>query len=136
MANSEKYDHCPPETAVETGAALGAGSLLPPPDRQVALQTVLDFIAEQQRYCAIRESADAANVTPELLDTKEPSSVSSLLQLRHLIEVDDDSSREADSSEDEDDGPALHSGFSTNWLPVHGSRAELVDLSNAEVTTI
>ena len=63
LANSEKYDHCPAET--EQTPVVAAGPLLPPPDRQVALQTVLDFIAEQQRYCAIRETADAdaANAT-------------------------------------------------------------------------
>ena len=139
LANSEKYDHCPPETAVESGSGggglLGAGPL-PPPNRQVALQTVLDFIAEQQRYCAIRATADAASVTPELphpsgLDKE--ASVSSLLQLRHLIPDDEDSSREEDSSDQEDDEAALHSGFSTNWMPIRSGRAELVDLNNAQV---
>ncbi|XP_045031263.1 uncharacterized protein LOC123473840 [Daphnia magna] len=134
LANSEKYDHCPPGTEA---AAAESGGPFPPPDRQVALQTVLDFIAEQQRYCAIRETADA--VTPELphpngLDKEPTTGTSSLLQLRHLL-ADDDSSREADSSGDEDrDGSAdLHTGFSTNWMPVHSNGAELVDLSNAEV---
>ena len=47
LANSEKYDHCPAET--EQTPVVAAGPLLPPPDRQVALQTVLDFITEQQR---------------------------------------------------------------------------------------
>ena len=53
FANPEKYDHCPagteetPVVAESLGAA--TGPLLPPPDRQVALQTVLDFITEQQR---------------------------------------------------------------------------------------
>ncbi|XP_046461314.1 flocculation protein FLO11-like isoform X3 [Daphnia pulex] len=140
LANSEKYDHCPPGTETASSDSSAAGLLLPPPDRQVALQTVLDFIAEQQRYCAIRETADA--VTPELphpngLDKDHPSIASSTLhQLRHLI-ADDDSSREEDSSDDEGaigrDGAVLHSGFSTNWMPVHGSRVELVDLNNAEV---
>ncbi|XP_057372310.1 serine-rich adhesin for platelets-like [Daphnia carinata] len=134
LANSEKYDHCPPGTEAATAESSG---LFPPPDRQVALQTVLDFIAEQQRYCAIRETADA--VTPELphpngLDKEPTTGHNSLLQLRHLL-ADDDSSREADSSDDEErDGSAdLHTGFSTNWMPVHSNGAELVDLSNAEV---
>lgn len=143
LANSEKYDHCPPETGAESSCSLGAG-LLPPPDRQVALQTVLDFIAEQQRYCAIRETADAA--TPDLphpsgLD-KEATSVNSLLQLRHLIADDEEtSSREADTSDDDDrdadddaEGATLHDGFSTNWMPVRSNRAELVDLNDIEVT--
>lgn len=132
LANSEKYDHCPPGTEAGPGETAG---LLPPPDRQVALQTVLDFIAEQQRYCAIRETADA--VTPELpnpngLDKEPSSGHNSLLQLRHLL-ADEDSSREADSSDDEDGRADLHTGFSTNWMPVHSNGAELVDLSNAEV---
>ena len=124
LANSEKYDHCPAET--EQTPVVAAGPLLPPPDRQVALQTVLDFIAEQQRYCAIRETADAdaANATPVVESSSSVSS--SLLQLRHLIDDEED---EDESDEDE----ALHDGISTNWLPVHGSRAELVDLNNAEV---
>lgn len=136
LANSEKYDHCPQqgETASSVDSSTG---LLPPPDRQVALQTVLDFIAEQQRYCAIRETADAVapNELPHGLDPSVSSST--LLQLRHLIADDDDTEAE-DSSDDEGatngrDGAVLHSGFSTNWMPVHGSRAELVDLNNAEV---
>ena len=68
LANSEKYDHCPAETE-ETPVVADATAtrpLLPPPDCHVALQTIQDFIAEQQRYCAIKETADAdvANATP------------------------------------------------------------------------
>ena len=137
LANSEKYDHCP-QGGAETTSSDSSTGLLPPPDRQVALQTVLDFIAEQQRYCAIRETADAVapNELPHGLDPSVSSST--LLQLRHLIADDDDTEAE-DSSDDEgainngSDGAVLHSGFSTNWMPVHGSRAELVDLNNAEV---
>lgn len=114
LANSEKYEHCAPDEA-----ATCAGP--PPPDRQVALQTVLDFIAEQQRYCARRDADDAAG----------SAQVSSLVQLRSLIphDCDDDDDDEGSSC---DAGDAFH-GVATKWLPVRSRHAQAIDLTSLEV---
>lgn len=127
LASSEKYDPLCPSAGTSSDSSTNAA----PPDRQVALQTVLDFIAEQQRYCAIRrqeeESASgcvpalASGSTPELphpnLLDKEVAASSSLVQLRNLIQDEDSSGRDADTSSDDEDD--VHLGFSTTWIPVH-----------------
>ena len=74
-----------------------------PPDRQVALQTVLDFIAEQQRYRTRRQTQD--------------EEASSLVQLRHLADDCEDEDPQDDVEGAEDD---IHRGFSTTWMPVRG----------------
>lgn len=112
LANSEKYDHCAPDE--------GAAPNLPPPDRQVALQTVLDFIVEQQRYCARRETDDAA--------TDKSEAVTSLDQLRNLIADDEDEEESSSGSED-----AYGDGIATKWLPVRSNQAQSIDLTNLEV---
>lgn len=120
----------------------------------MALQTVLDFIAKQQRYCQERESDDGAGggSTPELPHPNiflragdatscspsgaPPAACCSLTQLRSLIPShdDDDSSRDADNSEQDDDEDGVaHRGFSTAWMPVR-TRADHVDLNSAEVS--
>ena len=129
----------------------------------MALQTVLDFIARQQRYCHERQTADnvdvdvnvndASCVTPELphpnvlrcddggVQTAESGRPCSLMQLRSLIpshddDVDgDDSSRDADHSDDgvDDEDVVAHRGFATGWLPVR-RRPGHVDFNHSEVT--
>ena len=114
---------------------------------------MLDFIAEQQRYCQERESSDkqptrhaAASTTPELphpnllagtgdgLKRQDKEASSSLLQLRHLIPdaQDDDTDEDHDGDDEDDDLGRIHHGFSTTWMPVR-SKAEHIDLNNLEV---
>ena len=131
LANSEKYDHCCPDQ----DPAQADLSVLP--DRQVALQSVLDFIAEQQRYCATRESADGINNDPSTSGVgMESTSSSSLLQLRHLIpdDDDDDDDDEARSGHNPHDRNDPDDGITTSWIKVDRDfQSEWIDFNNPEV---
>ena len=107
-----KFESNPSLANSERGEPRPAADDVVPPDRQVALQTVLDFIAEQQRYCAQRQSQDEAKRSG--LNSSTPPPSSSLLQLRQFVTTDDDDvDHRLDS--DREDG-----SFSTTWMPVRG----------------
>ena len=147
LAASDKFDHLSPAT----GEPCAAGSSTsgessstqpPPPDRQEALRTVLDFIAEQQRYCALRQAEDE-EAPPELPHPNllaaadqgsDPGSGApaagscSLVQLRHLMQLDEDDSSGRDADEDDDEEEDC--GLSTAWMPVASNteaRAAMMD---------
>ncbi len=130
---------------------------------QVALQTVLDFIAEQQRYCQQRENLDrqrqkatpddasaaaaaAAATNGVDFSVDKTASSSSLLQLRRLIgadsdDDDDDDGDDVDATDSDDDAEA-EGKASDQRIGRHGfstawmpvrSKPEHIDLNNLEV---
>lgn len=128
-------DKCEDSSSSSTSCATSGNSN--PPDRQVALQTVLDFIAEQQRYCELRRKEDSNSPDqlppPEEGSSNTTTSTTLLGQLQSLIQHHQDSDedeedsrsssysgRDADtSSQGEEEEDDIHRGFSTTWIPIH-----------------
>ncbi|XP_065562324.1 uncharacterized protein LOC136028413 isoform X2 [Artemia franciscana] len=101
---------------------------VPPPDKQVALQSVLSFIAEQQKYCSNREQADSQPVCSKSVQVSDSPTLapvigkrgSALEELSRFINGGEDtpSGQEEDCDSD--------SGCTTGWI--HMSRkTEVMD---------